>query len=218
MPRIHLLLPAALSLAATWAQSLPLTDPSALELKNGQAQTTTYHSSPALQLTQKEGMAGDAIAIVKNATFGNGTIEVDVAGAPAKGAAESARGFIGIVFRMQGDGSHHELIYIRPTNGRATDQLRRNHTTQYVSAPDWPWERLRKETPGVYESYTDVQTGEWTHLRIVVQGTNASLYVGQATQPCLLVHDLKLGDTQGGIGLWIGPGTEGYFRDLKISK
>ena len=118
---------------------------------------------------------------------------------------------------MQAGGSRFENIYIRPTNGRADDQLRRNHATQYVSAPDWPWERLRKESPGVYESYADMVAGEWTHLRIVVHGTNASLYVGAAAEPCLIVHDLKLGDVEGAVALWIGPGTEGYFRSLKVS-
>lgn len=122
-----------------------------------------------------------------------------------------------MAFRVQSDASRFELLYIRPTNGRANDQLRRNHSTQYVSFPDWPWERLRKESPGVYESYTDLVPGEWTHLRIVVDGVNASLSVSGASQPCLLVRDLKLGDTEGAVALWIGPGTEGYFRNLTIS-
>jgi hypothetical protein len=209
-------MPGLLCLCVIRAESLPI-DPSRLDLKNVQAEASTYRGTPAIHLTEKDAATGDALAIIKNSRFRNGSIEVDVSGAPGKNAQGGARGFIGIAFRVQGDGSHFELFYIRPTNGRADDQLRRNHTTQYVSAPDWPWERLRKESPGVYESYTDVQPGEWTHLRIVVQGTNASLYVGGAEQPCLLVHDLKLGDSEGAVALWIGPGTDGYFRDLKIS-
>lgn len=110
-----------------------------------------------------------------------------------------------------------KCFYIRPTNGRADDQLRRNHSTQFVSAPDWPWERLRKENPGVYESYVDLAAGEWTHLCVVVHGTNASLYFGGAAQPCLLVHDLKPGNPHGAVALWIGPGTEGYFSGLRGS-
>jgi hypothetical protein len=31
------------------------------------------------------------------------------------------------------------------------------------------------------------------------------------------VNDLKLGDSSGGVALWIGPGTEGYFTGLKIA-
>jgi len=32
----------------------------------------------------------------------------------------------------------------------------------------------------------------------------------------LVVTDLKLGDSTGGVALWIGPGTEGYFTGLTI--
>jgi hypothetical protein len=45
-------------------------------------------------------------AVVKDAVFRNGTIEVDLAGQPAAGAGEGARGFIGIAFRLQGDGRY----------------------------------------------------------------------------------------------------------------
>lgn len=76
---------------------------------------------------------------------------------------------------MQDGGARFENIYIRPAKGRADDQLRRNHSTQYVSFSDW--ERLRKESPGVYESYADMAAGEWTHLRLVAHQTTASLYV-----------------------------------------
>jgi len=193
-------------------------DVARLELKNARAEAVRYRGSPAIKLTISGAPEdSDGFAIIKGTHFHNGTIDVDVAGAPEKAAGAGARGFIGINFRRQAGGSHWENIYIRPTNGRAEDQLRRNHSTQYTSHPDWPWERLRKETPGVYESYADMAAGEWTHLRIVVHGVDASLYVGGAEQPCLLVHDLKLGDVEGSIALWIGPGTEGYFRNLKIS-
>lgn len=199
------------------AAEIPLTDLSSLELRNVQAEHTTYRGMPALKLTEKGDSSAESVAIIGHLTFHNGTIDVDISGAPSKTAQQQARGFIGLSFRMQEGGSRFETIYVRPTNGRADDQLRRNHSTQYVSFPEWTWERLRKESPGVYESYADMVAGEWIHLRIVVHGTNASLYVGDATQPCLLVHDLKLGDVAGAVALWIGPGTEGYFRNLKIS-
>ena len=185
-----------------------------LELHGVEAADVNYRDVAAIRLTEKSANTAEAFATVRGIEFHNGTTDVDVAGMPAKGAVESARGFIGIAFRMA-NGSF-ECIYVRPTNGRASDQLRRNHTTQYVSFPDWPWERLRQESPGVYESYTDMAPGEWIHLRIVVDGAEASLYAGGAKQPCLLVHDLKRGDISGGIALWIGPGTEGYFRNLTV--
>jgi hypothetical protein len=197
---------------------ITLTDVSRLELKNTQAEPTTYRGVAALHLTEKTAGPRETFATIKNLRFRNGTIDIEVSGAPSKTAGTEARGFIGVAFRIQADGSHYENIYVRPTNGRADDQLRRNHSVQYESSPDWPWDRLRKETPGVYESYADMAPGEWTHLRIVVHGTNASLYIGEAAQPCLIVHDLKLGDSEGSVALWSGPGTDAYFGKLTISK
>jgi hypothetical protein len=200
------------------AQSIPLTRLDRFELKNAQAEVTTYKDRHALKLTEKPPGSGDSLAILRSYSFHDGTIDIDLAGALSATAAETDRGFIGIVFRMQPDNAHYECIYIRPTNGRAQDQLRRNHSTEYESLPDWPWYRLRKESPGVYESYADMAEGEWIHMKIVVHGAKAALYLGGSAQPCLLVDDLKLGDSQGGIALWGGSGTVGYFADLKVTK
>ena len=157
---------------------------------------------------------GEAYAIVKGATFHNGEITVELAGQPAGGAAAAARGFIGIAFRMK-DGQF-EYIYLRPTNGRADDQVRRNHSTQYSAHPNFSFAVSRAQAPEKYESYVDLEPGVWTRYRIIVEGTKARLYVHGATQPCLIVNDLKLGDSSGGVALWIGPGTEGYFTALRI--
>jgi hypothetical protein len=210
-------LPFALLASLASGADIPLLDVTRLELRHTRAEVSRYKGSPAIKLEIDSKGISDGFATIKGSRFHNGTINLDVAGAPAQGAPEGARGFIGIYFRILADGAHWENIYVRPTNGRADDQLRRNHSTQYTSFPDWPWERLRKDTPGVYESYADMVAGEWTHMRVVVHGTDASLYVGGAEQPCLLVHDLKLGDVEGAVALWIGPGTEGYFRNINIS-
>lgn len=154
-------------------------------------------------------------AVVKNVLFENGTIEVDLAGEPGVGAAAGARGFIGIAFRIHDDGSY-EYIYLRPTNGRADDQVRRNHSTQYSSFPDFDFARLRQEAPEKYESYVDLQPGVWTKYKIEVKGRKARLYVNGAAQPCLIVNDLKLDPREGRVALWVGPGTDGYFSNLKI--
>jgi hypothetical protein len=60
--------------------------------------------------------------------------------------------------------------------------------------------------------------GKWIHMKIVVHGSKAALYLGGSAQPCLLINVLKLGDTKGGIALWGGSRTVGYFTNLKISK
>ena len=45
----------------------------------------------------------------------------------------------------------------------------------------------------------------------------ARLSVNGAEQPCLIVNDMKLAPLSGGVALWVGPGTEGYFSNLKIT-
>jgi hypothetical protein len=178
---------------------------------------TVYQGKTSVRIDALPDAAnGQSYAIIKGSHFHNGTIEVDLAGKPAANAGAAARGFIGIAFRMQGD--RYEYIYLRPTNGRAEDQVRRNHSTQYAAQPGFDFDRLRKESPEKYESYVDLEPGIWTKYRIVIEGTKARLYVHGAAQPCLIVNDMKLRDSEGAVALWVGPGTEGYFASMKISE
>src|SRR5258705_13959685 len=54
---------------------------------------------------------------LKGIAFKNGTIEVKVLSRLLPNAPQSARGFIGIAFRINDSASRFESIYIRPTNG-----------------------------------------------------------------------------------------------------
>lgn len=189
-----------------------------LQPRKVRVEPAEYRGKKAVHIAQLPQAQGeDTFALVTGSEFQNGVLEVELAGAPAAGSMEGARGFIGFAFRVQSEVSKFELIYLRPTNGRAEDQLRRNHSTQYVSFPDWPWQRTRKETPGLYESYVDLEPAVWTKVKIVVSGNKAQLYVHGVEQPCLIVNDLKMGETKGAVALWVGPGTDGYFANLKIS-
>ena len=190
---------------------------SELELLNVRAEPVIYRGRSALRLLEQDMMSNEQnIAILSNSYFKDGVIETEIAGSPRPDAPMDMRGFVGIAFRVQPHGSHFEYFFLRPTNGRADDQLRRNHSTQYCSHPDFPWFKLREESPGVYESYTDLIPGEWTKIKIVVAGLRAELYVNGAEQPCLIVKDLKLNDSQGQIALWIGAGTEAHFSKIII--
>jgi hypothetical protein len=207
--------------ATSSGSSFPLDSVAGLEVFNGKAEVSTYRGRRAVHLTAPSGRPDpedneSVHALVTGLDFEDGTIEADVAGAPLPGAPADARGFIGIDFRGQEHGARTESIYLRPTNGRADDQLRRNHSVQYDSVPDFPWFRLRKESPGVYESYTDLVAGSWTHMKIVVSGTRAVLYVNGSDQPCLIVRDLKLGKTHGEVGFWGQWSTDAYFSKLTI--
>jgi len=195
-----------------WAQPIAIAD---LESHNLDVSVVTYQGKPATRLVDRNGAGG--LALLKNLAFGDGVIEVELAGVPVQGSFAGARGFVGMAFRVQPGGAKYEVIYLRPTNGRADDMARRNHSTQYSSEPGWPWDRLRKESPGIYESYVDLEPGAWTRYRIVVRGTRAELYVHGAAQPCLIVKDLKLGEGAGAVGLWVGSGTEAHFANLKVT-
>jgi hypothetical protein len=219
------------SKASVQRLALPLTSMDGLEVQGMsdagadpvkiRAEVASYRGRRAVKIINDDGPAGTTtggqiLAIVKTSDFRDGTIEAEVAGFPRAGAKPSTRGFIGIAFRVQDHGSKYEAFYLRMTNGRAEDQLQRNHSAQYVSHPDFPWQRLREENPGVYESYVDLEAGAWTRIKIVVSGTKAQLYVNGAEQPCLIVNDLKLGEAHGQVALWTGSDTEAYFSNLTI--
>jgi len=185
-----------------------------------ESEVASYRGRRAVRVVNIEGQGvqtgEQVLAIVKTSDFKDGTIEAEIAGFPRQGAKPSTRGFIGIAFRVQDHGSRYEAFYLRMTNGRADDQLQRNHSAQYVSHPDFPWKRLREEEPGVYESYVDLVAGAWTRIKIVVSSTKAQIYVNGADQPCLIVNDLKLGESHGQVALWTGSDTEAYFSNLAV--
>lgn len=214
-----LLLTSALGLllqAQTKAQNITLS-PARVICSQVTVEQVDHKGKKALQV---QGLANDekTLAILKDIVFHNGTIEAAISGQPLASAGETARGFVGIAFRVGNDASKMEVFYLRPTNGRANDQVRRNHSTQYISVPGYPWEKLRKETPEKYEAYADIQPAEWIKVKIEVRDETAKLYVNGASQPTLIVSDLKQGkNLRGSIGLWIGPGTLGHFTDLKIT-
>lgn len=89
---------------------------------------------------------------IKDLNFINGNIEVKVLSRLIKNAPIFARGFIGLAFRINDKNTKYESIYIRPTNGRAEDQVRRNHSVQYYAYPDFKFDKLRQVSPEKYES------------------------------------------------------------------
>jgi hypothetical protein len=227
---LALLLPAP---TAGQPRHFPLESGEGLRLHNVSAEPAVLQDRKGLRLTLAEETARrlarmsttertqadiEQLARIEGVEFSNGVIEAEVAGAPAPGAGEGARGFVGIAFRLQDDGTTYDAFYLRPTNGRADDQERRNRSVQYISHPEWPWFRLRKETPAKYEAYVDLVPGQWTPIRIEVQGNRARLYVHGQAQPTLIVNDVKSGaHGRGAVALWLGPGTVAHFRNLTMT-
>jgi hypothetical protein len=210
-------------IAGSQARRYALESAAGLRLANVSATSVTHQGKKGLRLqfapTAATGQPHPPLLVrIDDLEFGDGVIEAEIAGAPAPGAGEGARGFVGIAFRLQPDNKTYDAFYLRPTNGRAEDQERRNHSTQYISHPDWTWSRLRRETPSRYESYVDLVPDAWTKVRIEVRGTQARLFVHDHQQPVLIVNDVKSGATaKGAVALWFEPGTIAHFRNLVIT-
>jgi hypothetical protein len=232
------LLAVTLTLLTTWSAAAqvthhPLETADGLRLHNVAVEPAVLDGKKGLRVTLSDetlrrfqGMADDEAndlqarvgqyAVVEGLEFSDGVITAEIAGAPAPGAGVASRGFVGIAFRLH-DGAY-DLFCLRLTNGRAEDQERRNHATQYASHPDWPWFRLRRETPSRYESYVDLLPDVWTTVRIDVRGDRARLYVHGQEQPTLIVNDLKSGVKRAGkVALCINYGTVAHFRNLTVT-
>jgi hypothetical protein len=216
---------------AAQTKRYPLDSTTGLRLHNVTAEPAVLQGRKGLRVTPSEegrrrlqGMTPDEqlrfpqLASIDGLEFGNGVIEAEIAGAPAPDAGEAARGYVGVAFRVRNDGTAYDAFYLRPTNGRADDQERRNHAVQYISHPDWPFSRLRKEAPSKYESYVDLMPGVWTKVKIEVRGERARLYVHDQEQPTLIVNDLKTGaQGKGAVALWSYHDTIAHFRNLRVA-
>jgi hypothetical protein len=188
---------------------------------NAKVEPVIYKGRKALRVTDvaPAGTSDDArFVVVTGSRFQDGQIEVDVAGDRIPGAPEVARGFVGIAFRVAQAGPPFEAFYLRPYNGRSDDQLQRNHSAQYISSPEYPWNRLRQEFPGKYETYVDLAPGEWTKMKIEVKGNKARLYVNDTPEPTLVVNSLLHGNTRGAVALFISVGSVAHFSNLRVSK
>lgn len=204
-------------------RTLPLNTTAGTEAKEVIAKAERFDGRSCIHVTvspdhkeSEEGGCDNCTFLLADRTpFKNGVIEISVAGKPSEGAPAWARGFVGVVFRVSENMSEYEGFYLRPMN--ALEQgPRRNHTFQYFSYPDYPWNRLRKEFPGKYEGYADIKPGEWTDLRIEVNGSAARFFVND--EQVLSVDGMFHGaDTAGGVGLFTEPATDAYFSNLKIT-
>jgi hypothetical protein len=117
----------------------------------------------------------------------NGTIDVDMAPAP------TAR-FFGLAFHVHSE-DDYELIFFRPRSS-GTDQAIQ-YTPVFRGAPCWQI----YSGPGCNAS-ANIPRNEWMHVRLVVAGRSAKLFLNNASQPSLVIPDLKLGPASGGIGFW----------------
>ena len=162
---------------------------------------------------------GPLYAKLKNTDFENGTIGVKVLSRIQKNTPyPDSWGFIGLAFRIDSSNSAFDAIYVRPKVGRSANPVVRDQAIQYYSYPEYKMDKIGNTTGGPFEAGADIGLNEWITLRIEVEGKKAALYINNAKEPSLVINQMKGKTTHGSIGLWVDIGTEGYFKDLKITK
>jgi len=185
-------------------------------LVNGKGGAVVNRTVSAIQDGAKKGIRfdekpNDGVAWFDGYDFADGVIELDV-----RGKNVPQQSFLGVAFHGSG-GRDFDVVYFRPFNFKSDDPARRAHGVQYVSEPDYPWQKLRTEHPGVYEkAVTPAPDPDgWFHARIVVASPKVSVFVNESKEPSLVVEKLNQ-RRRGSVGLWVGNGSGGDFANLKV--
>jgi hypothetical protein len=163
----------------------------------------------AVRLDERQ---GDGLVLLQGSRFGNGMIELDI-----RGKDVFQQSFVGIAFHAV-DEKSYDAIYFRPFNFKNPDPVRSNHAVQYVSHPEYTWQKLRAEKPEQYEKAVRPvpDPNGWFHVRVVIAAPKVSVYVDGSSEPSLTVD--KLGTRlEGMYGLMVGNGSGGDFANLKIA-
>jgi len=168
-----------------------------------------YGDSPdAVEMDAKE---DDGLGILEDIEFNKGIIEVELLGENNPG-----KSFIGIAFNIQNDKTY-EVIYFRPFNFIAKEQIRKNHMVQYIFHPEFTWRKLRDERTGEFEDEiaNPPDPDDWYKVIININEEKVEVYVNDISEPVLIVD--RLTSTKSNkIGMWTGFGSSGRFRNLVL--
>src|SRR4051794_2267347 len=140
-------------------------------------------------------------AILKDFEMRDGIIDVDVA-TPAK------RGFFGFDFRLDADGVNYEELYLRQHESGLPDAMQ--YTPILNTGRNWQL----YNGPG-FTGNVDIPKNEWFHLRLVVTGAQAKLYVKDMDKPALVMDDLKSGVQKGQVALYVLTGAT-YYSNFEV--
>src|SRR5262249_4193572 len=142
-----------------------------------------------------------AAATVKDLEFRDGVIDVDV-------STPASRGFFGIQFRVSGDGTAAEWVYLRQHKSGLADAMQ--YTPVLGTGLNWQL----YNGPG-FTGAVDIPQDVWFHLRLEVTGAQARLFVKDMDKPALVMDDLKSGLQRGQIALAVLTGAT-YFSNFTI--
>ena len=141
-------------------------------------------------------------ASLKDSLFTDGVIEFDI-------AFTGERGFMGAVWRMQ-DAENYEEFYVRPHQSGQADANQYQPVFNGVAA----WQLYYGEGYGAPVKY---DFNQWVHVKVVVSGKNAEVYIKDMLTPALVVGDLKREIKQGRVGLSAGNFAPAYFSDFSFA-
>lgn len=184
---VAVLVAGALLPAPTAAQAVHLDpDDPAWEL-SGDARVETRDGRRALVL-------GVGSARRPDVSLRDGTLEFDMAGA-------DARAFLGAVFRAR-EGGHMEDVYLRLHKSGLPDAVQ--YSPDYRGLGQWQLYHGPRATAAAR-----FDRSRWVHVRIVVEGEQAAVWVGRDPEPRLVVDRLRTGHRQGHVGFWANrPGAD----------
>ena len=172
----------------------------------------------ALRLKTQGGGNRPSIAVVAPA-FADGMIEAWVAGVLTGRGAPDDRGFVGLSFHIGEGFQSHETVYLRMTNGRLNvpppPPPRIDRAIQYVADPGFHFSESRERFPGRYEKGADIALGQWHRLRLEIRGQRLRALVDGVE--ALAVDDLRFAGRRAPVGLFVGDGSRGYFRDVVVT-
>jgi len=88
---------------------------------------------------------------------------------------------------------------------------------QYISHPDDTWSRLREERTGEFENELPdpPNPDDWFKATIIITETSVEVFAQDKSEPVLKVERLASSKSDK-IGLWVGNGSSGRFRDLTL--
>jgi hypothetical protein len=156
--------------------------------------------------------AGPGLAWLEGTRFSEGTIEFDV-----RGKDVAQKSFVGVAFHGLDEGAF-EAVYFRPFNFKDPDSAKSGHSVQYVSHPDFTWQKLRADRPGEFEKPVAPvpDPNAWFHVRVDVGAGRVAVFVNGGPKPCLDV--VRLGELKAGlVGFFVGNGSGGDFAGLKVT-
>ena len=155
----------------------------------------------------------DGLGILEDIEFDNGIIEVEL-----KGENNPGKSFIGIAFNIQ-DNETYEVIYFRPFNFVAEEQIRKDHMVQYVFHPEFTWRKLREERTGEFEDEIPKPPNpdDWFKAKIKIKNKKIEVYVNEISEPVLSIDRITSPKSKK-IGIWAGYGSSGRYRNLILKK